>query len=562
MSKLFNTLRDVLTPYANKINLHSEEIEEIQGDVEEIQGDVSDVKDDLADATGLISVEWEQGAIVGNTGELVDNDARIRTTDSLDDRIETLSIESGYEFALCAWNGDTYIGQWNRTNKVWTKGTLYASASINLSEIRESYNGYSYKVVARKSNNTSIAVSESNNFSYYPFSEVDLNSKDIETVYAKLSSTEALIDAGYSESKIQGGFVLGDTGNGSLIVSSTNNMVTSDVQTVADDCVLTTDWSKYKIYIWQVENNTWNGLGWFFADHTLLAGFSGRFVVRGVTTHDFTAAEQEEINNVTVYARTTTLKNRIDSIDIGKSDFISICHQGYSDSMSTNQNLLSGFKAASEKGFEYAETDVALSSNSVVMCCHDSSFVDATTGDTIVIAEHTDVELKTYNYYGGTIATLDEIMLACKTNRIGLVIDHATGSLLPYIYPIVSKYGMQDSVIYLIGWAVGNENYAKNMYNSIIAFYKRSKVMFMAGTSSLSEVKTFLNTLDTGFATVYITLNHANYPVADIITLTQELPGEITVAVWTIDNLPTAKSYMPYVTAITSNKYSSRDIFT
>lgn len=33
MSKLFNTLSDVLTPYANKINLHSEEIEEVKADL-------------------------------------------------------------------------------------------------------------------------------------------------------------------------------------------------------------------------------------------------------------------------------------------------------------------------------------------------------------------------------------------------------------------------------------------------------------------------------------------------------------------------------------------------
>ena len=42
MSKLFNTLRDVLTPYANKINLHSEEIEEIQSDVGEVKADLED----------------------------------------------------------------------------------------------------------------------------------------------------------------------------------------------------------------------------------------------------------------------------------------------------------------------------------------------------------------------------------------------------------------------------------------------------------------------------------------------------------------------------------------
>lgn len=43
MSKLFNTLRDVLTPYANKINLHTEEIEEIQGDVSEVKADLDDI---------------------------------------------------------------------------------------------------------------------------------------------------------------------------------------------------------------------------------------------------------------------------------------------------------------------------------------------------------------------------------------------------------------------------------------------------------------------------------------------------------------------------------------
>lgn len=50
MSKLFNTLRDVLTPYANKINLHSEEIEEIQSDV-------SEVKDDLGDKSNLETLD-------------------------------------------------------------------------------------------------------------------------------------------------------------------------------------------------------------------------------------------------------------------------------------------------------------------------------------------------------------------------------------------------------------------------------------------------------------------------------------------------------------------------
>ena len=38
---LFNTLKQILTPYANKINLHTEEIEEIQGDVSEVKADLA-----------------------------------------------------------------------------------------------------------------------------------------------------------------------------------------------------------------------------------------------------------------------------------------------------------------------------------------------------------------------------------------------------------------------------------------------------------------------------------------------------------------------------------------
>lgn len=44
---LFDTLKQILTPYANKINLHSEEIEEIQGDVSEVKADLTDVNNKM-----------------------------------------------------------------------------------------------------------------------------------------------------------------------------------------------------------------------------------------------------------------------------------------------------------------------------------------------------------------------------------------------------------------------------------------------------------------------------------------------------------------------------------
>ena len=74
MSKLFNTLSEVLTPYANKINLHTEEIEEIQGDVSEVKADLND----YYDGNEHIPVYWESGAISNVTGEDVEDESTIR----------------------------------------------------------------------------------------------------------------------------------------------------------------------------------------------------------------------------------------------------------------------------------------------------------------------------------------------------------------------------------------------------------------------------------------------------------------------------------------------------
>lgn len=57
---LFNTLKQILTPYANKINLHTEEIEELQSNVDHLQdGEVivsgSLIKGIYPVATGTIS---------------------------------------------------------------------------------------------------------------------------------------------------------------------------------------------------------------------------------------------------------------------------------------------------------------------------------------------------------------------------------------------------------------------------------------------------------------------------------------------------------------------------
>lgn len=79
MSKLFNTLSEVLTPYANKINLHTEEIEETQSDVSDVKEDLTSCEDDLRDMIGLFEFSWVQGGMQSTTGIEYASTSNVRT---------------------------------------------------------------------------------------------------------------------------------------------------------------------------------------------------------------------------------------------------------------------------------------------------------------------------------------------------------------------------------------------------------------------------------------------------------------------------------------------------
>lgn len=119
---LFNTLKQILTPYANKINLHTEEIEElktkgiavdselsdtstnpVQNKV--IKAEISKVKADLnsilANEESAFSGVWELGSINTQTGQDTSNNARIRTKGFINivncERVK-FAIASGYKY--------------------------------------------------------------------------------------------------------------------------------------------------------------------------------------------------------------------------------------------------------------------------------------------------------------------------------------------------------------------------------------------------------------------------------------------------------------------------------
>ena len=243
-------------------------------------------------------------------------------------------------------------------------------------------------------------------------------------------------------------------------------------------------------------------------------------------------------------------------------DFISICHQGYSKTDSSGHNLLAGYPLAAKMGFDYGECDLKLTSDGELVCCHDGSFIDQTTQETITISQKTLSELQTYNYYGGTIASFDEIVKTCKESGLGLCIDQIAYDNCFKVFPIVKKYAMQNRVKYIL---IYNETYPgliTELYNTINNSDPNAQYMIIPQTRNIiNDVIALCNNLNSDTNTIELYLNYGVYSTSDILTYQEQLDSDINVAVWTIDYLPTCKEYLPYVTGICSNKISSNYLF-
>lgn len=130
-----------------------------------------------------------------------------------------------------------------------------------------------------------------------------------------------------------------------------------------------------------------------------------------------------------------------------------VSHQGNVNS-DNNQCKVAGYKLAGKSGFDYGECDIKFTSDDVPVCCHDGTFVDSVSGQTIVIASTTYANLIQYNYYGGTIASLDDVVKACKEANIGLYIDQYGNSIsagrVQAVFDVLNKYRFVRNVKHII----------------------------------------------------------------------------------------------------------------
>ncbi len=235
-----------------------------------------------------------------------------------------------------------------------------------------------------------------------------------------------------------------------------------------------------------------------------------------------------------------------------------LAHQGSSLTRTDGlgHSLKSQFIAAWNAGFECGECDIKFSSDNVPVCCHDDSFVDTDSQNTITIAEHTFSELETYGYYGEKIASLDEIIRTCKELGMDIQLDQ----LSPYftetqwnkIFEIVKKYRMFDHVIFTVN---------SSTVDIVQAFYENARLMLLATSTTEFETSiTLANSLVTNNNEVIVAFTYSIVSTDDLPDYQEDADPRVKFGAWIIDFPNLALQYLPYVDYITSNKTTNKEI--
>lgn len=231
----------------------------------------------------------------------------------------------------------------------------------------------------------------------------------------------------------------------------------------------------------------------------------------------------------------------------------SIAHMGYyGPSGQYGQNRAEYYINAAKNGFDYGECDLQFSSDGVPVCCHDDTFTDSVTAQTITISEHTWAELQTYTYQGGHLSSFEEIVKNCKLSGIGLYIDKTANMSTPAkcsaVFDVIAKYRMTGNVVWLC------TDYT-SVAPVILTYDKFASISILCNTFD-ADVVSRLNGLKTDYNQVSGNFKVETVPVSDIIEFSKDLAPGVDVEVWTVDNKETYLEYLPYVSGITSNRLS------
>ena len=215
--------------------------------------------------------------------------------------------------------------------------------------------------------------------------------------------------------------------------------------------------------------------------------------------------------NVTIY------KNLQESLGIEKvvetkiikpnSIYKFSAHRGYFKygTVTIPENTIQAYKYAKEKGFDYIETDVRMTSDHIPVICHDETInriarnLDGSAiSSTINVSNSTFNELNQYDYgiyvsqdFAGTkLLTFDEVCRFAKFNNIKINIDCKanTNNDIDIIYESLKKYGLQ----YQVRWTVGS----KSIVEHLLSINSKIEIALGAWNPTVSIVNSIAELVD------------------------------------------------------------------
>lgn len=234
--------------------------------------------------------------------------------------------------------------------------------------------------------------------------------------------------------------------------------------------------------------------------------------------------------------------------------FYSTAHQGYIG-YGSKENTLQAFIDACESGkFNCIETDARLTKDNIFVLSHDASIVDS--GITYVIKEKTYEELKKVFT---DICTLEECMKICKKYGVYLLIDKLIDATIEensqYLFPIIRKYRMQDTVLF--SSAVSREGWTKK----ILEFNPKAKIAFYYPNEwftaeQLAKAKNYVD----GKNEIIITCSNTAITEENLQLFYDNCDG-VKIGTSVQNNLELYKSLFYTMDYIDSNEYGVIDCF-
>lgn len=144
-------------------------------DTRDLRSASNDIKNAFIMDSTLGVPYWEMGAINLAAGTITSDSptTRVRTISYIPNYFDSISVNTGYKFALFAYNSsnDTYIGAWNGTEYVKSNPNSIWHDSVAVKGYTSSYN---FKIVLRKADDSTITRADTSAVSIYSLVDITL----------------------------------------------------------------------------------------------------------------------------------------------------------------------------------------------------------------------------------------------------------------------------------------------------------------------------------------------------------------------------------------------------